>query len=185
MLLLTSYYNSEHVSPENTSTRLTVLPNGTNRETLSVEALAGTYTNDGYGHFTLCAPTSTSHYCDAVLSKFRAVNPTATDKDALFGVWPRIWGNYVHLVRAPHSEDGNRFIMDVTDLYPEGYGQDKTPFESSLLSLENPDGPAAQFVVDGGKVVGFGVFGTIGEETKRQRTGSTVEERAEVWFRRV
>lgn len=147
-----------------------------------LDMYAGTYADEGYGAFTLCARTSTSHYCDSVMETFLAVNSSALDKPVLIGRWPRTWGEYVH--GAPTKVE-HRFVFNIGNLYPEGYGQDTTPFESSLLGDEDPNGPFIEFVVEGKKVVGFGLFGTIGEETERQRLGKSVEERAEVWFRRV
>lgn len=154
----------------------------TNSSDDNLELYAGTYADAGYGSFTLCAPTSTSHYCDSVTSIFHAVNSSYLDKPVLLGRWPRTWGEYVRAVRA--SGD-HRFALSLGFLYPEGYGRDKTPFESSLISGEDSHGPFIQFVVEKGKAVGFGLFGTIKEETERLRLGKTVEERAEAWFRHV
>lgn len=148
---------------------------------LSLEAYAGTYIDPAYGSFTLCAPTSTSQYCDSVISTFRAVNSSITDKPVLLGRWKRVFADHIHLVR---TDDEHRFLLDLPSLFPEGYGRDKTPFQSSLLG-HDPDGPNVQFVVENQEVVGLGLFGLIGEETERQRVGKTVEGRAEAWFRRV
>ena len=37
----------------------------------------------------------------------------------------------------------------------------------------------------GDEVVGFGLFGLVGEQTNREREGGSVKERADVWFERV
>ena len=43
-----------------------------------------------------------------------------------------------------------------------------------------------EFVVDEqGKVLGLGLFGTVGAPTVRERSGKTVQERAEAWFTKV
>lgn len=74
--------------------------------------------------------------------------------------------------------------MQPTNLYPKGYGKDKTPFETALDGV-NPEGATVQFVVEGDEVIGFGLTSLIGEVTERERLGSTVEEKAEVWFRKI
>ena len=152
-------------------------------------AFTGTYANAGYGSFTLCAPASTSHHCSRVLSTFDAIDSTkphasATGKEILYIAWPRIGTSHLRFVRLNEGGDGNVFSMQPTNLYPEGYGKDETPFETALDGV-NPEGATVQFVIERGEVTGFGLTGFVGEVTERERLGSTVEEKAEVWFRKV
>lgn len=74
--------------------------------------------------------------------------------------------------------------MEPTTLYPAGYGKDETPFETALDG-DNAEGATIQFVIEGGKVKGFGLSGLVGEVTERERLGATVEEKAEAWFQKV
>lgn len=158
---------------------------------LALEALAGTYADPGYGGFTLCAPSTTSGHCTGVLAAFDAVdaakpkNATNTN-DTLYAAWPRVWSNYVRLVRA--DDKANTFAFVPTTLFPQGYGRDATPFETPTEDPGAPAPPRVEFVVTAnGQVQGFGVFGLVGdpEVTERERLGVTVKERAEVWFERV
>jgi hypothetical protein len=64
--------------------------------------------------------------------------------------------------------------MQLTALFTEGFGADKTPFEI------HDSGALAEFVVDGERVLGLGVFGNVAKST-----GNTVQEIAEVWFDKI
>jgi hypothetical protein len=68
----------------------------------------------------------------------------------------------------------------MTALFTEGFGADKTPFET----FESGEGEAlAEFVVEDGRVLGLGIFGNVGDVTKRR--GNTLQGEAEVWFDKV
>ena len=81
-------------------------------------------------------------------------------------------------------QSGNKFLVQCTSLFPEGYGRDSTPFETAEIGTSEATG---EFVVEDGKVVGFGLFGMVGvdEPTERERTHTTVKGRAEAWFDKV
>jgi hypothetical protein len=138
---------------------------------------AGTYSDPGYGNFTLCDPSGLSDYCKKVLSDFTPFQEIAPDTKSLFAAWSRAWSSHVQL---SHSKN-NKFLVRLTALYPHGYGKDTSAFEQSM---ETEDTVFVEFVVRHGKVIGCGLFGTVGQETARERTGVTVEERADVWFTR-
>ncbi|KAG9311213.1 beta-lactamase/transpeptidase-like protein [Chiua virens] len=144
--------------------------------TLSLDALAGTYTDPGYGSLTLCSPFSASAYCGRVQSKISTVrgDPNTSAND-LVAEWPRVWSSHVHM---RHQRD-LLFELYFSSLYPDGYGKDTTPFEVTGVG---PAGGLAEFVVEDGRVVGFGVSGLVGQLTERERTGTTVRDGAEVWF---
>jgi hypothetical protein len=86
--------------------------------------------------------------------------------------------SYLRLKRIGNT----KFSFTGVELFPEGYGRDTSPF----AFWEGVDEAYAEFVVNEmGVVVGFGIFGLVGEVTERERTGVTVQDRAEVWFSRV
>jgi hypothetical protein len=147
---------------------------------LPLHEYSGTYSDPGYGNFTLCDPSDHSDYCKKVLSDFKPFRVITSNTKSLFAAWPRAWLVHLQLL---HLE-ANKFSMKITNLYPHGYGKDTSAFEQSI-SLEEDDSAFVEFVVRHGKVVGCGFFGTIGQGTERERTGVTVEERADVWFERV
>ncbi|KAG1877405.1 beta-lactamase/transpeptidase-like protein [Suillus subluteus] len=130
---------------------------------LALEEFSGTYSNAGYGAITFCSPSGSSLYCQDVISNFTAVDAgksTAPQSVQLFAAWPRIWSSHIR----------------------EGYGRDTTPFETSEIGSSEA---TAEFVVEDGKVVGFGLVGLVGQVTERERTHTTVKDRAEVWFDKV
>ncbi|KAG8221711.1 beta-lactamase/transpeptidase-like protein [Butyriboletus roseoflavus] len=148
---------------------------------LSLDAFAGTFANPGYGSFTLCSPSSTSSYCVTVQSNFTIVDSVqgnAGNSEDLLAEWPRVWSSHVRM----RHQQGSVFQIHLTSLYPNGYGKDTTPFETRGV------GPAeglAEFVVEDGKVVGFGMSGLVDQLTERARTHESVQDRAEVWFDKV
>ncbi|KAF8132810.1 beta-lactamase/transpeptidase-like protein [Boletus edulis] len=149
---------------------------------LSLDAFAGTYTNPGYGPLTLCSPSSPSGYCTTVQSDFSIVDnaqSTVSNSEDLLAAWSRVWSSHL---RMRHQHD---LVFDVylTSLYPNGYGKDTTPFAKER-GIGTADG-VAEFVVEEGRVVGFGLSGFVGQVTERARTYEGVRDRAEVWFDRV
>ncbi|KAG1735692.1 beta-lactamase/transpeptidase-like protein [Suillus paluster] len=148
---------------------------------LAVEAFSGTYANPGYGVLSFCSPSSSSSYCRDVISDFTAVDAaqsSAPNSPQLLAAWPRVWASHI---RAVH-QSGNTFSVQYTSLFPEGYGRDSTPFETAEIGTSQA---TAEFVVEDGKVVGFGLVGLVGQLTERERTHTTVKDRAEVWFDKV
>src|SRR6267154_4454668 len=145
---------------------------------LELEEFSGTYTNPGYGAFTFCSPSGSSSYCQDVISDFTAVDSvqsSAPHSLQLLAAWPRIWASHI---RAVH-QSGNKFLVQWTSLFPEGYGRDITPFETAEIGTSDA---TAEFVVEDGKVVGFGLVGLVGQLTERERTHATVKDRVDVWF---
>lgn len=168
--------------------------------------LTGTYYNRGYGSITFCsaASTATSSVCLDLLANFSAVDSVsgsgfnASDPKGgeLVASPGKFFAPQIRLVpsgSAPSTDaSGNTtidFIIVVEALFPEGYGVNTTAFEE-LLGDAN-----ATFVIggagtsgsdgnstSGATVYGFGVSGTVGAETDRERRGGSVEETADVWF---
>lgn len=138
----------------------------------------GAYHNDGYGTFVLCNTTSTSHYCNEVLSDFAAVDAQGPPREALelYGAWPRLWTSHIRLVHI----NGTRFDCFPTQLFPRGFGKNTTAFETFESRLGYVD-----FVVEGGVVIGAGLSDTVGERTNLEKKGGSVEETADAWFVRV
>ncbi|KAG2045717.1 hypothetical protein BDR06DRAFT_1015375 [Suillus hirtellus] len=74
------------------------------------------------------------------------------------------------------SASGNTFVIQYTSLFPEGYGRDSTLFETAEIGTSEA---TADFVVEDGKVVGFGLFDLVGQVTERERMHTTAKDRAE------
>jgi len=153
---------------------------------LSLDAFSGTYTNPGYGSFTLCSPSSPSpsNYCTQVHSDFSIVDhaqdtSASVSNQDLLAAWPRVWSSHVRM----RHQDDLVFDLYLTSLYPDGYGKDTMPFakEKGIGTVD----AVAEFVVEEGRVVGFGLSGFVGQVTERARTYEGVRDQAEVWFDRV
>ena len=159
-------------------------PEGTNTS-LSLDAYAGTYTSPGYGSFTLCDPAGSSFYCNEVILAFNAVDsahslphPPPRNIPQLFGAWPRIWSTHIRLA---HFEN-DTFDVILPALFPEGYGGSKVPFET--YELDQYSGKA-EFVIQDGKVLGFGFYGTEPEMRGKKGDDIEIQDGAIAWFKKV
>ncbi len=132
--------------------------------------LAGTYHSTGYGTLVLCSVLSSSPSCRSVLDDFRAVNTSIpSNSNDLFASFNTVWSKHAHFT---HTNASN-YLMSLGTIYPEGYGKNSTPFSTLAPAT------TAQFVVDNGKIVGFGFNDSdISDLTH----GGSVEETSQVWF---
>ncbi|KAJ7237632.1 beta-lactamase/transpeptidase-like protein, partial [Mycena rebaudengoi] len=140
-----------------------------------VFGLDGTYSNVGYGNFTLCSSAQpTTAQCAGVVQDFERVDVAAgkpRNSAELYSAWSRFWGTHLRLT--PIS--GNDYIGEITTLYVDGYGADHTPFEDPLGDFK------ITFMEEGGKAVGLGFF-VASSETWREKKGGSVRDRADTWF---
>ena len=136
---------------------------------LSLDVFTGTYANPGYGFFTLCSPSSMSSYCAKVQSDFAIVDGVQGSPNPYLDLpmkWPRVCSSHMHM----RHKLGSTFEMYFMSLYPFGYGKDTTPFETKVI------GVMAEFVIEDGQVMGFGISGLIGRLTERARTYECVQD---------
>lgn len=147
---------------------------------LDIEQYSGTYADPGYGTFTLCSTSSPSAYCKSVISDFEPfedyTNTSAPVK--LYAIANAVWGSHL---RFTHTS-GDAFDVALTALFPDGYGEDTSPFETWETGGNEA---TAKFVVEDGVVIGVGLMGMVGEMTERERIGGSVKDTAEVWLDRV
>jgi hypothetical protein len=145
-----------------------------------LDTFAGTYGDPGYGSLVLCSSHRPSSRCETVLSNFTKLD--GSPNNTVYGYYksPVMVAKEIRLV----ALNTNVFSYQATTLFPDGYGSNTTAFEVNLLPREA--GVEARFVVDeDGSVRGFGLFGMAGEVLERERTATTIEEQAEVWFKKV
>ena len=173
-----------------------------------LNSFAGTYFNAGYGkgNLTLCSPTtpspSLSAECKQVIEDFASFPssaPELDDNSTLYASFRTLWSSHARL----HYVGNDTFQIQITYLFPEGYGKDQTPFETYE---DGEAGGTVRFAVRRGEnsnglgmtsmlgertvdmeeeVLGFGLFDTVGAVTDREKKGGSVEETADVWFERV
>ena len=161
-----------------------------------IERYTGEYFDPGYGGITLCAPASTSLRCKKILHDWRAASANRTlDPDTLYCGSTQFWQSHMKVRRTrtttsrgsssgSHRQRSEVFVGSTGTVFPHGYGRDSTPFVYTLL----PPGMqelVLECVVDGrlGEVVGCGLMNI--EEGAARAPGDTVEERADVFFRKV
>ncbi|KZV71301.1 beta-lactamase/transpeptidase-like protein [Peniophora sp. CONT] len=146
--------------------------------------LTGVYSAAGYGAgFELCSLTSTSPTCARILADYAAVaaaSGRSLSPTDLYASWPRLWGSSLRLEHI----SGTRYAFRTTELYPIGHGKNKTAFEIREGSPKQGEAPWADFVLENAQVVGFGLRGTVEEETMLEKEGGGVKETADAWFAR-
>ena len=153
-----------------------------------LEKYVGTYTNPGYHNISICSPrqltnsSTPSPICRDTLSDFSHFDDfSSTSNSTLYLAIHNTWVRNARIVRSP--DHPHRFSMVFTYLFPHGYGKNKSAFELDEMGEFSGD---AQFVVEMGKVVGFGMNNSdVSEVTERQRRGGGVKEMAGVWFEKL
>ncbi|KAH9991459.1 beta-lactamase/transpeptidase-like protein [Russula vinacea] len=125
-----------------------------------------------YGSGELCSVRSSSPSCKSVLDAFHATDPSLSPNSPdLFGSWVTLLSTHV---RFTYTND-SQYLIYIGSIYAEGYGKNTTPFSTLDSSA------TAEFVVENGKVSGFG-WNDLGNGGKR---AGSVEETSDVWFAKV
>lgn len=137
---------------EEVATPLITIPTGD--LLLNMASYTGTYSNPGYGSFTLCARSSSSMHdrndgCAEVISNFTSVFPTLPSQ-ALYASWSRIVVSHIQL----NHKANHTFGFSGYSLYPAGYGKDESPFALDFTAPLNVE-YEAEFDVEDGSVVGL------------------------------
>ncbi|OSD03874.1 beta-lactamase/transpeptidase-like protein [Trametes coccinea BRFM310] len=151
---------------------------------LPLEMFVGTYSNVGYGNFTLCAPSTTSPYCNRVHAAFNSTHNGPTPA-ALLAEWPRLLATHLRLEQ-PYPHRPNLLWMTTHYIFLEGYGNNRSPFDYELLPPEY--GMYMECMTRGTgaglEVEGCGLFLSY-ERFQDCSSQAAVREQAEVWFDKV
>jgi hypothetical protein len=157
----------------------------TNKDTQPIEpnTLAGTYYDPAYDTLILCSTKKPSSECRDTLSSFTALQNGSLNPAQLYGYFPKrkFWAKHVRLTPLPTFNVTSRYDFEAMTVFPEGYGANKTPFAHAAARTVKV---RAQFQLNHDKVEGMGLFNYTGAPLEREMTGKTVEEKAEVWFKR-
>ncbi|KAI0742466.1 beta-lactamase/transpeptidase-like protein [Daedaleopsis nitida] len=148
---------------------------------LGLRDYVGTYTAPGYNDISICAVTSGSEYCSAVLIDFSPFEPPSAANSSLYSAFDSLWATHVRLSHV----SGDVFNVTFTALFPHGYGRDTSAFET--YETGTSEGWAKFFVADG-RVEGFGLVlddDAYAARVRRASVGATVRETADVWFERT
>ncbi len=137
---------------------------------LPLDHLQGVYTNSAYGNLTLCTIPSSLEICATLAEEAPTALPNIsfTARPTLISTWDKVWSTHLELGHF----DG--LLWNASALYSYG-GDDDGPWVNEYVAFE------AEFAPDAS---GFGVTGIWGAASDTL-TGTTVQERAEVWFERV
>lgn len=151
-----------------------------------LEAYAGTYMNGGYGNLTLCTRSTTSAYCDRVRAAF-ALTHNGTLTPVLLSEWTCLLASHIRLTPLPDARAPGTFRLDTHFLFPEGCGEDRSPFDYEMF-LPHEFGYYTQCVtgeaIEGGGAGGCAVFLTA-EAYTDVKEGAPLHEQADVWFEKV
>jgi hypothetical protein len=132
--------------------------------------LAGTYHSTGYGTVALCSVHSTSPSCQSVLGDFRSLNKSVSlNSTDLFASFNTVWSKHAYFT----PTNACKYLISLGTIYPEGYGKNSTPFSTLAPAT------IAQFVVENGNIVGFGLNDS---DTSELTHGGSVKETSQVWF---
>ena len=147
-----------------------------------IEQYAGIFYNPGYQNFTLCAVTTGHDTCRGILSEWAAVSPDGElDPEVLYGKTKHVLFSHIKLQRVCSGDGYDSLTLTPVTLFPNGYGQDETPFIYS--SLTPPAGVEVECDIwNPGMVVGCGFMNS---EEGPKGTGETIRERADVWFLKI
>jgi len=145
----------------------------------SIIHFTGTYFNPGYGgSFTLCAwPAEKGSPCEDVLKVYSTTDPDFEKEKTytLYAQWKRFWPMHLKMVQ----QSDNIFVPSVDMQFPQGYGQDKSPFFIRGTS----DEALVEFKIEEGGVLGLGMWGaTAGPQ---ERVPGDPEHSSEVWFGKI
>uniref|UniRef100_A0A0W0G336 Beta-lactamase-related domain-containing protein n=1 Tax=Moniliophthora roreri TaxID=221103 RepID=A0A0W0G336_MONRR len=147
------------------------------------EQLSGVYRNLGYGDVEFCfVGGSNTQTCKDVLEDLPTILPGGVQKDipTLIAKWDRFRSTHAKL----EHFDGPVFNLTTLESRPTDEPSD--PYWTATPSTGD-EIHKAEFVLDEGKVVGFGITGEFwgaGSEVK-DPVGGSVKEKAEVWFDKV
>ncbi|KAH9925641.1 beta-lactamase/transpeptidase-like protein [Epithele typhae] len=145
-----------------------------------LHSYTGTYTNPGYGKFTLCTTTASDiQGCATILDTYASTADGPLDAAVLYGEFmpARIWATQFRMRPTAAAE----FVLEAEQIFPRGYGRNETPFSLAM----SPSGTPVRCVRKGSAVVGCGLMdiGLAGEGdmTWKRREGG-VEDIADAWF---
>ncbi|KZP07021.1 beta-lactamase/transpeptidase-like protein [Athelia psychrophila] len=112
---------------------------------IDVHRYSGTYSHPAYGNLTFCGPHTLSDYCHKTRADFAPFPLGALPQ--LFATWPRFFASHVRVI----FTDENSPSVEISTLFPDGYGADESPFTYVMYAGET----GSEFSMDGGEVTRF------------------------------
>ncbi|KAF8993664.1 hypothetical protein BDZ89DRAFT_1085579 [Hymenopellis radicata] len=155
------------------SLAVTPAPANASAPSVAYADLAGTYSNGGYGNIDLCY-VSDSSSCQDIL----ATLPNVVDElPTLVAQWNKLWASHVHL----QHFDGDIWNLTLLDSRPV---LDKAGQRTGEYWGVSQGGFTAQFALDQGGKVGFGIRGGFSGAAV-EPTGTPLKQPARFGLRRA
>ncbi|EJF60228.1 beta-lactamase/transpeptidase-like protein [Dichomitus squalens LYAD-421 SS1] len=143
---------------------------------LKLEDYTGLYTAPGYLPIRLCSTSIYSKYCRDIISDFATLHNASTLENTLYATFPNVWASHVRL----DHFSGDVFNITFTALFPSGYGQNTTAFETAETGESEG---WVEFKVAKGEVEGFSlVIDHAAHESRTRKIGSELTETGDAWF---
>ncbi|KAI1795412.1 beta-lactamase/transpeptidase-like protein [Ganoderma leucocontextum] len=143
---------------------------------LKLADYAGLYSASGYLPIQLCSSTNQSAHCNEVISDFATIHNSSTLESTLYATYPTVWSTHVRLKHG----SGDVFKITFTALFPNGYGENKSAFETSEAGLGEG---TVEFEVRDGKVEGFSlVIDEDAAASRKRKIGGGLREAGDAWF---
>lgn len=131
---------------------------------LDLAAFSGNYSNPGFAYsLQLCTTSNSSDYCKRVLSDYQSLHEDATLKNNLIAYVPGLW--LTHLRFVPSPECSTHFRVELSVVYPDGYGANSTAFRTYLAGFGEEVSADVTFERKDGVVSGFRLTIASGEDT--------------------
>jgi hypothetical protein len=141
---------------------------------------AGTYHNPAYGDIIVCPISGFEQHstCTTVHSDYAAIGTLSNSSLVAYFQRPNAWAKYMSI--SPSGHQVNTLKVELTTIFPRGYGVDMSPFE--IVAHDWLVNGEWQFNAGNGSLQGFGMYDLHDYTSDRHRRGLTVEDRAQVWF---
>jgi hypothetical protein len=120
----------------------------------------------------------TATTCTTVHSDYAAIGTLSNSSLVAYFQRPNAWAKYMSI--SPSSHQVNTLKVELTTIFPRGYGVDTSPFE--IVAHDWLVDGEWQFNAGNGSLQGFGMYDLHDYTSDRHRRGLTVEDRAQVWF---
>ncbi|TBU36177.1 beta-lactamase/transpeptidase-like protein [Dichomitus squalens] len=143
---------------------------------LKLEDYTGLYTAPGYLPIRLCSTSIYSKDCRDIISDFATLHNASTLESTLYAAFPNVWASHVRL----DHFSGDVFNITFTALFPNGYGQNTTAFETAETGESEG---WVEFKMTQGEVEGFSlVIDHAAYESRTRKIGSELIETGDAWF---
>ncbi len=143
---------------------------------LKLEDYAKSYSALGYLPIQLCSSANQSAHCNDIIADFASIHNASTLASTLYATYPTVWSTHARL----NHVSGDVFKITFTALFPNGYGENTSGFETAELGESEG---TVEFEVRDGKVQGFSlVVDKEAAASRKRKIGGGLRETGDAWF---